>query len=105
MVVKKKITKGRWQGADRWPREGFPHWLPPTPPSVAPNKYLQGMPGPDGPGQGRYIANLLEAALEVGGADVATSHGALHILLKQPPVVLQDLGGLLVQWVLRVGLL
>lgn len=51
------------------------------------------------------VPTLFQAALEVGRADIATPHGALHVLLKQPPVVLQDLGGLLVQWVFRVGLL
>lgn len=51
------------------------------------------------------MLTLFQAALEVGGPDVTTSHGALHVLFKQPPVVLQDLRGLLVQWVLGVGLL
>lgn len=50
------------------------------------------------------MLTLFQAALEVGGPDVTTSHGALHVLFKQPPVVLQDLGSLLVQWVLGVGL-
>lgn len=50
------------------------------------------------------MLTLFQAALEVGGPDVTTSHGALHVLFKQPPVVLQDLRGLLVQWVLGVGL-
>lgn len=48
---------------------------------------------------------LFQAALKIGGADVATPHGALHVLLKQTPVVLQDLSSFLVQWVFRVGLL
>lgn len=83
---------------------GFPPPDAPCPPPVAPNKYLQGMPGLVALA-GVRAPTLFQAALEVGGADVATPHGALHVLLKQPPVVLQDLSGFFVQWVFGVGLL
>lgn len=47
----------------------------------------------------------LEAAFEVGGADVAAPHGSLDVLFKQPPVALQLVGRLFVQGVLGVRLL
>lgn len=54
---------------------------------------------------GRWDAWLFKTSLEVGGAHVATSQRAVDVLLKQPPVRLQDLRRLLVQRVLRVRLL
>jgi len=47
----------------------------------------------------------LKASLEVNTIEVATFHGLLNILLKHPSVGLQLNGGLLVQGILRVGLL
>ena len=45
----------------------------------------------------------LKTSLEVIVSDVAASHGFLHILLKDPPVALQNLCRLFVQRVFRVG--
>lgn len=44
MVVKKKNRSG-WQGGEARPGHGISPPAAPCPPPVAPNKYLQGMPG------------------------------------------------------------
>lgn len=48
---------------------------------------------------------LFQTPVEADGAHVAAAQGAVHVLFKEPPVVLQHLRSLLVQGVLRVGLL
>lgn len=48
---------------------------------------------------------LFQTPLEADGADVAAAQRTVHVLLEEPPVVLQDLRRLLVQGVLGVGLL
>lgn len=48
---------------------------------------------------------LFKTPFEADGAHVAAAQGAVDVLLKEPPVVLQDLRRLLVQRVLGVGLL
>lgn len=48
---------------------------------------------------------LFQTPLKADGAHVAAAQGAVHVLFKEPPVVLQHLRSLLVQGVLRVGLL
>lgn len=54
---------------------------------------------------GSWDAELFKTPLEVGGAHVASSQRAKDVLLKEPPVRLQDFCRLLVQRVLRVRLL
>lgn len=58
-----------------------------------------------GVGGGSWDAELFKTPLKVGGAHVAAPQGAMDVLLKEPPVRLEDLCCLLVQWILRVRLL
>lgn len=48
---------------------------------------------------------LFKTPLEVGGAHVSTPQRAMDVLLKEPPVRLEDFCCLLVQRILRVRLL
>lgn len=82
----------------------LPHLRPQSPHLWPPINICRGRRA-GGPGRGGCAPTLLQAALKVGGADVATSHGALHVLLEQPSVVLQDLSSFLVERVFGVGLL
>lgn len=47
----------------------------------------------------------LEAALEVGGANIAASHGSLHVLFEESSVTLELVCCFLVQWVFWVWFL
>lgn len=50
-------------------------------------------------------AELFKTPLEVGGAHVSAPQRAMDVLLKEPPVRLEDFCCLLVQRILRVRLL
>lgn len=56
-------------------------------------------------GAGQQEEELFKTPFEADGAHVAATQGTVDVLLKEPPVVLQHLRGLLVQRVLGVGFL
>lgn len=56
-------------------------------------------------GGGSWDAKLFKTPLKVGGANVAAPQRAMDVLLKEPPVRLEDLCCFLVQRILRVRLL
>lgn len=56
-------------------------------------------------GRQRWDTELFQTPLKVGGAHVSALQRALHVLLEEPPVCLQDFCRLLVQRVLGVRLL
>lgn len=92
---------GRLPGAEAVSSEGGPASARLPCPPVAEGSGVGRVPR--GRGGGSWSV-LFEATLEVGGADVAAPHGALHVLLKQASVVLKDLGSLFVQGVFGVWL-
>lgn len=60
--------------------------------------------GGEAGGAGRW-EELFKTLFEADGAHVAAAQGTVHVLLKEPPVVLQHLRRLLVERVLGVGFL
>lgn len=76
------------------------------PAAAAPAQVASGTEGSGGGGgvAGRW-EELFKTPFEADGAHVAAAQGAVHVLLKEPPVVLQHLRRLLVERVLGVGFL
>lgn len=47
---------------------------------------------------------LFQAAFKVSGSDITSTHGALHVLLKEASVILKDFSSLFIQWVFWIRL-
>lgn len=73
--------------------------------AAAPTSLGVAAAGDDACRGGVRAGRLFQTPLKVGGTHVSASQGAMHILLKEATVGLQDLSSFFVQRVLRVWLL